>query len=510
MKRILLVTMCITMLALTTRSQKRIANHPFEFSKKGLAMKNYKCFFLQDAATKQFMLVLRDNEKAEYILFDDKLKKVTSFSPPDGLKQTVFSFDDAEYLGGTAANGKFHFAYKVLDRKFIGSNSYYQVETVDPLSKKVSDKQLFEIPKEEQLMISFGNFGQYFSITANNKSGELVIYGLNSSGESFTKKIKVVIPLTSSKKRLADYLSHIKLTTDGADEEPELESATEKVKLFHSADKISIIVNEGDEPSQVIEINTADYSYNQKSVDHSQLTKDEKGKSYVNSFLSGDKLYSIVLNKKNIRVAIYNAGTGELLKTHEINDATDLYAFAEAPVTETRMGKRTDQKDIDNVKKLIKALDRGSEAIMMYKDKKGRLIVTIGTYDLIKLESGGSNSSHMSYYSDRPGVGTNTYSQQAGSSYLVSVYTPGRPAHISYSANFYKSTHFKLMIDPVNLNIVKGQAPVSVNDQIKDYVSEVAAKSEAKNQFVVNGKQYLGYYSRDEKLYVIEEIFIRK
>jgi hypothetical protein len=429
------------------------------------------------------------------------MKLVSKFSPTDGLSSTVFKFQE-EYIGGAAGNGKYYFAYATLEGRKPGG---IYVETVDPVAKTISNKELFDIPKDEKSITAFSNYGKFFSVTADNSAGEIKLYCLKSDGSSVIKSIKINIPETSKKKKISDYLNDLKVIYE--DEEPGLEAATEKAKLFYSPGKISIVVNEGDYPSHIVNINTETFSSEEKFIDHSSLTKEEKGRSYVNSFLFGENLYSLVLNKKNIRIAIYNSSNGALLKTHEINESTNLATFAEPPISEERRGKRVGEKNIDETKKLIKALDKGSEAIMMYKDKNDRLVVSVGTYDMIPISTGGSSPSFQTVNST---YALNSSSTRAGALYSTTYYTPGRPAHITYAANFYKTTKFKLLLDPATLNFAKGSAPQSVNDQIKDYMEGVSKKADAKNQFNVNNKQYFGYYDKEVKTYFIEEIIIRK
>ena len=485
-------------------AQKKVASYPIEFRKEAVEKRFCDSYFLMHPSGQYFMLILKDDKKAEYLLYNNKMQLLSSFSPSEGLDKTIFNFDRQEYLGGTAGKGKFHFVYKVTDKKFLDRDIYYQMETIDPVTKQVSNKQLFQISKDEKLIISFGNFGQYFSITANNSTGELKLYGLNPSGESFIKSFPIHIPETSNKKKLSDLLDDIQLVS--SNEEPGLDAATEKVKLFYSPDKISITVNERDDPTLIININTQTFSFEEKSIDHSTLTKEEKGKSYVNSFLFENKIFSLILNQKNIRIAVYEAETGKLIKTHEINEDTETGTFAEMPFTESRSGSMGDYKSIGNPKKVIKAFDDGSAGIMAYK-YNGEIVITIGTYSSYKIQSPGSDPMRTTTTSTTP---ISPYSRYAGGGLYQTddpFFRPGSPSVTRYRANFYKSTQIKLKLNSSTLNLASGEAPFSVNNKIKDYMGGIGFM---KNQFHINEKQYIGYYNDNQKVYVIEEISTRK
>jgi gamma-glutamyltranspeptidase len=90
-------------------------------------------------------------------------------------------------------------------------------------------------------------------------------------------------------------------------------------------------------------------------------------------------------------------------------------------------------------------------------------------------------------------------------------YTPGIPMHTTALANYYNSTYFKILLNPATLvATTKGKIPVSINDQIKDYMDDTDKKATAKKQFAIGDKQYFGYYDRDSKEYIIENIMILK
>ena len=494
---------------LVSLSQKSVLRYPVEFAKGTFQRKDYDSYYLNDPTSQNSLLILKDNKKAEYLLLDKNLKLASKFSPSDGLSSTVFKLQE-EYIGGTAGNGKNHFAYAVLDgRKPDG----IYVETVDPVSKTVSNKKMFDIPKDEKAITTFSNYGKFFSITANNNSGELMFYGMNADGKDFTKSVKVNIPEASKKKKLSEYLEDLKVINE--DEEAGLESATEKVKLFYSPGKISIIINESDNPSHILNINTETFSLDEKLIDHSSMTKDEKGKSYVTSFLKDDKLFTLILNKKDIKIVVYNAADRSVINTHQISDNTDLNVFAISPTEEERMGSRMKEKNIDNVNKLIKALTKGSEGLTVRSNNANQYVLNIGTYDPIRVQTGSTGG----HWAQTSSINTANPSSSTGSpgsvnstpNYIRSqTYVPGNPIYTTALANFYKSTHFTLLVDNKSLKIVKGRVPLSVNSQIKDYLSDVNPKAEAKNQFKINDKQYFGYYDREMKMYMIEEIIIRR
>lgn len=488
-------------------SQKVLLRYPIEFAKGTLQKRNYDSYYLNDPASQNSVLVLKDNKKVEYLLLDKNMKLVSKFSPADGLNNTVFSFDEEQYMGGTASGGKFYFVYIVVNKKLGGVNSDVYVETVDVANTLVSNKKLLETPKGEKPLVSFSNYGQYFSITVENETNQIKFYNLNSKGELIQKSITVTPPANKKKDKLSEYLTGIRVINE--DDEVGLETGTEKAKLFHTREQLVFVLNEGDQPTRIISVDTKTFTASEKFIDHSHLLAGgDKGKSYVNSFLLDDKLFSLVLNKKNIQIATYDIASGKQLKNFEISESTNT-AFAKYPSQEERKGKDFREKDIDDIKKLIKLFDKGSEAIVATQDKKGRIIITVGTYDPI------TPPSSVGSFQKQPDLFEGTTRNASGGAVPIMRsmpyrYVPGSPIHTSQLANYYSSTTFKLMLDSTGTNLVKGVAPISEISQIKDYMNEVDAKAEAKNQFSVNEKQYFGYYSRELKTYLIEEIFIRK
>jgi hypothetical protein len=220
------------------------------------------------------------------------------------------------------------------------------------------------------------------------------------------------------------------------------------------------------------------------------------------------------LNKKNIRITVHDLQSGSLLNKYEINEDAGSNLFAETPVAEKRLGKRVDEKQIDDVKKLIKTLTKGSEGLMVTKNKAGQLVLTVGTYDLIPMSSGGGGGGWVGGFQTTsapttPGITNHGATTTAVTRWNPNMYyRPGTPSYTTTSARYYTTTHFKLLLDPSTLKVTRGRIPMPVADQIKDYIDGIDSKAKATNQFSIGTEHYYGYYDRDAKWYVIDQIRI--
>src|SRR4026208_26207 len=109
MKRYVFLIIMLVQVVVFANAQKKVASYPIDFSKEAVEKRFSDSYFLLEPGGQYFMLILRDNKKAEYLLYNSKMQLLSNFSPPDGLDKTVFNFDEQKYLGGTAGKGKFYF-----------------------------------------------------------------------------------------------------------------------------------------------------------------------------------------------------------------------------------------------------------------------------------------------------------------------------------------------------------------------------------------------------------------
>ena len=489
-------------------AQKNVLTYPFEFEKSFLQKGDYEAYFLDDQQGENLAFILRDNKKVNYAMADRKFKVATQFSRP--LDQTIFSHDQLKYLGGTVDNNVYHYIYKVTDKKLMSSNITYMAETVDFGSKAVSSKQIFEIPKEEHLLVSFSDHNRYFSITANKTTGDLQFYQVSSAGEASTKTVHFTTPSSKKDKNdVAGYLAGITLIHEG--EEPGLNVATQKAKLYCHADRLDFVVNVDANPTHIFSVDLRNFTTTEKFIDHSDLEdKEGKGKSYISSYLKDGKLFTLILNKKDIRLAVYDQQSGALINKTVLSDDDALASLAQSPVSETRMGSKKNSVDIDNFKKVVSAFKTGTEGITVSVNKTGQYILQIGTYDPINVSSGSSGGSWQGGFDKNPTYNPNNPATQKYQWNPNMYYTPGTSTYMSTSARYYRTLYFKILLDPTTLKPARGRVSESIADQIKDFVDDTDKKAKAAKQFSMGGKEYYGYYDKDQAAYVVQEITIRK
>ncbi|GGB13871.1 hypothetical protein [Puia dinghuensis] len=494
----LLVSAALAVLAFTAvPAQKKVLGYPFQFEKSFLAKGNYSTYFLNNPDDSAFALILKDNKKVEYVWLSKSFKVLGKVPSP--IEKTILDQGTHHYIGGTVKGSEYHFIYQV--------KSGYSIETVDFNSGSVSNKKLLDLPDGEKLLIAFCDHNTYYAVAADDKAGAVVLHIVNTAGVLSQQSFPFTIPENAHKHKVSEYLAGMKVIK--SEEDPELSVAIHSVKIFSRPGDLSIVVNNGDNPTRIFSIDPASFAVKDRTIDYSSLvSSDDRGKLYISSFLKDDHLFSLMLNKKNIRITIHDVNNGKLLNKYEFTDDAGLDLLPELPITEKRMGKQVQAKDVDDLKKVIRAFTKGSEGIMVAQAEPGsKLVVTAGTYDPIAVPSGGATAGHFytpGYSSPNPDH-NNALEWQ---SYYVTFYVPGTPSYTKIPARYYTTTYFRMLLDPTTLKVTRGQVRRPVADQIKDYMEDTDKRGKATNQFAIGKNQYYGFYDRDEQQYVIEQIRI--
>jgi hypothetical protein len=498
MKPLIILLALVSLSMLTSHAQKTVLTYPFQFEKSFMAKGQYDCYFLNSAADSSFALILKDNKKVEYIHLNRSFKVIDKVSEP--INSTVLDQPAAYYLGGTVKGGEYHFVYQV--------KSAYMMETVDFNAKTVRDSKLFEQAESVKPVASFSDDNTYFSLGADDKSSELVLRLVNGDGQLIQKSIPFAAPEGFERNRfkLSGYLNNRKVITSSA--VPDLDAAEVPFKLISQPGKLTFVTNMVHKV-HIFSINLADFSTQDDNLDYGDLIGNGgRREENSNSYLLGNILYSVIGDKKTLRIAAHDLATNTLLAKYEFDEQSGSEQLAQPPVKEARYGGKLRSEDA-SIKRIIKDFlnSDGNLAIMVSRTKSGQVLLTAGTYGHIFMGGGGAMPQYRGGFdhsstTNIPNIGP----VPNFNPYLYTV--PGTPTLGTTSARTYFTTHFSMLLDSASLKAEKGRVPVATSDQIKDYLDDRNKKSKATNQFAIGNKQYYGYYDGDSQAYVIEEISI--
>ncbi len=225
---------------------------------------------------------------------------------------------------------------------------------------------------------------------------------------------------------------------------------------------------------------------------------------FSNSYLLDNIVYSVLIDKKTLRITGNDLASHTLLVKYEFDEKSGSEQLTQPPVKEDRYGRKLHSKEA-SIKNIIKDFSSGSGllGVIVARTESGQLVLTAGTYMPIFM-GGGGGSFTGGYVQDRPTSFPNSGAQLRWDPYKYGI--PGNPGSSTPDARYYFTTHFSLLLDPTSLKAGKGKLPVPVGDQIKDYLDDAEKKSKATNQFAIGKNQYFGYYDKDSQAYVIEQI----
>lgn len=470
--------------------------YPFEFSFTNLFTKQYefvqqRAYILDANQESTFSILLQNNRIADYLLLDKDFKIISKLSPDANNSALIQSKNLLQYSGGTVNGKEYRYVY------YRGKN--FQMETVDFAQKKISHKELFEIDKAEILQASFSQNNIHITLASCDRDKELLLYLVNDKGELTKKNIPFKVPAYVNKKRsvLSLYLKNLQVIKN--DEEPDFSSVIESAKLFCQPGRLDLLINDGSNPAHVFTISIPDLQATEKFIDYSSITaKEDKEDVYINSYLKGNKLFSLALNKKNIRIVTHDLQTGNQLYVQEINEETDLNTFAAAPVTDDyRWGSLNSSKEIGSAKKLIAALTKDNEGLMVTENTAGQLIIIAGTYNLTPISMGTTTGGPVGYHTQ------NNLGTISAPRYYATTVSRG----FATSELNYKKTYFKILLDPSTHQSIKGSTS-TISDQINEYIKTIKF-TKAASQLSVGTNHYYGYYDHQIKSYIIEQITIK-
>jgi len=482
---------------MSAMAQKTVFTYQTEVAK-STKSSPVESIIVPDETTGKTTIILKGNDKVEYLLLNKTFETESKVRPSNGLLNTIFEKGYSKYLRGVKNNKGSSFFY-AIDRTHIN------METVDFKNSTVANKQVIEIPNEEHTVEGFTCQGRYYLLSANDKKNELGIYLVDENGIPSHKNIPIDLSgFNPDKLTVSEYFSYSDVFYPK--QETELIESTELTKVYPLADKIIMIVTNDKEPPHIWTIDLKTYNVSKRKFDLSGFTgfNGKKEKFYNNSYLYGENLYVLNVSKKKIEIGIFNFNSSQLIQKFEITESSSI-PFVESPVKILTNSTSKKENTIESNKELINGLFKGSTGIALARNNKGQIILTCGVYDK---ETGTSSGYSMGsfgqssmptgqFYSGSNVPVTRTYSN---------FNAMGNNKGGGRAYTFTRTVKFKIMVDSSEYKLVSSNSKLSTVDKINDYLKSIPAETEAIKVFTINDTYYLSYYSPREKTFFIKEM----
>ena len=470
------VTALVCLMAtITTRCQKTVFTYPETPSK------NYSISsaVVEDEQKHTLCLALKDNEKVEYFLFSPDLKFMSKIAPVAGLKNSVYGYQSAYKFGSFANENGFNFIFSAQDKSVLNNAEHIRIETVNFEKKEVSAGSYF-LTNAERYVAYFANGKKFYYITADDKSGELVVYTILENGKVEKNNVKVNLKqfYDIKKAKFSDYFSFHH--TFYATQETGLKEGSDLTKFFIYPDKVTIVVQNDKEPPHLLTLDLKTYVLNKEKLSMQGFCgfEGKKERFFNNSYIFDNRLYVVNVCDERIELGVFNPETHALITKQQILKDDDSF-FAGDVTSSKTVGKHEKEKELKTAG-LIKKMMKGSVGIAAAKNNKGNIVITSGTYDNTVVGGGG-------YYVGGPNAP------------LGGVFKPSNdwtPATLV--------TSFKLVLDSATSTLLTNQPIETRYDKIMNYSQNFQPEAQARNIFSFNGKLYGAFYDANNKQFVIQ------
>ena len=258
--------------------------------------------------------------------------------------------------------------------------------------------------------------------------------------------------------------------------EPDVEVASSHNKLYLVKNRLALVMDESGPNVQVIEfdLDTKKAGYREIRRPFEAAVQEQFMMPEYNSYLIGDRFYSVEAGAEALSLTVQDFDTGRLLKTFRtLKD--DTISFKNTPIIQEGGYVAHVERNLDKTKQLLRKMLNSSAVITVSGNREGQHEVTVGAYK--KISGGGGGF--------RPGMG---YGMGAGMSIMV--YYPG------FGSSWNKTVRFKSLIDPATAAHIPGAMQTSVSEQIQKYTESLNLSSDVSSVFIASEFYQFAYFDK--------------
>lgn len=272
-----------------------------------------------------------------------------------------------------------------------------------------------------------------------------------------------------------------------------LDITSEVNKLYCYDNKIVLSFDSENDKTKLITIDLNNYSYTTKNYNQATLENTNRLNTLSNSYIHNNKLYQLIVNKRELCFTIHCLKTDSLLKTYRVKSEDEISFKNSALLQEGGgSGLGAKERELDKTKQVLRKLLAGSLGISVYETGNKTEVLLGG----IKESPSTGNILAMGL------IGAVAIPLLSGGVYYaVPNYTMN--SYSSYTNS--RSVYFKCLFDKKSLKHINGELSLNPFDKIKEFISTIQTPQSTQTIFRVNDYYVLGYYSPTEKKYYLRK-----
>jgi hypothetical protein len=348
--------------------------------------------------------------------------------------------------------------------------------------QKASSKE-FKLEKGDRFIQTVNSQNKFYIIATSFRSKSMYFYMFDDAGNPVRKKVDLSgIELISWKSKvlpISEFLSNSESVKKIEENNPNsIEVAASETKMYVRNHSIVLTFDENVDFTQVLNIDLKTLKATFSSFDKPMP---DVYNVNTNSYLNGDKLFTLASTKKELTMEILEYNTGKVLKEYKIFRDKPI-GFKNTPIIQEG-GFYNGYREMEKTQKFLRKINNGNIGVSVLK-RNNNYEVTLGGYTVQRGGGGGFAFGGFPI----GGVGGVTF-----------FYNPAFFAYGSYTSS--KSTRVECLFD-TNFNHLTGEIQENAFDIMKDYKSPVA-----KAETVFKYKDYYlkGSYSSKTKGYSLRK-----
>lgn len=313
----------------------------------------------------------------------------------------------------------------------------------------------FKLKPGDRFIQTVNSRNKLYLIATSFKTKSMYVYTFDYAGDLIRKRVDLsnvqLISWKSEVLPISEFLTGSQSVKKIEENNPNsIEIVASDIKMYVRDHNIIFTFDESDDFTQVLNIDLTNLKASSISFD-----KPMKGVYGLktNSYLSGDKFFTLASTKKELAMEILDYETGNILKEYKIYRDKPI-SFKNTPIIQEG-GVYNGYREMEKAKKFLRKITNGNLGLSVLK-RNNQYEITIGGYSLQSTRGGF-------------GMGFGMPIGFGGGSVGV-FFNPTMFAYGSYTSS--KSTRIECLFDE-NFNHLEGEIKDNAFDKMKSYKSPI-------------------------------------